>query len=99
MNAPKRLTLLERLLIAKAAHAAALERGEKPREPAPRPRPPPEEDRRAAIEAAKAIERAPLHVCGIRMVICVHCLAYVCRAPGHQIHVCGAPEFSQVAPP
>lgn len=95
MNA--RLSLVERLRLAKAAHALALEKGEAAKPPkviVPEYTPP--EDRTAAIEAAKALERAPLCGCGIRKVICVHCLAFHCRAPGHLLHVCGAPEFSQL---
>lgn len=99
MNAPKRLTLLERLQIAKAAHALALERAKtEPPAPAALPqRPEPAwVGREEAIRAAAEIERSPLHVCGVRMVLCADCREWVCRAPGHLRHVC--PAFSQVEP-
>lgn len=98
MNAPKRLTLVERLQIAKAAHALALERAGALRERVRVTLPPPE-DRSVAIEAARKVERSPLHVCGVRMVLCVSCDRWVCRAPGHPLHVCKAPEFTQEAAP
>ena len=95
-----RLTLVERLRIAREAHAAALQIGvvaivskvfpERPPEPPP-------EDRSAAIAAALAVEKSPLHVCGVRMVICATCREWICRATGHLLHVCRGAEFSQVA--
>lgn len=98
MSAP-RLTLMERLRIGQAALALALEK--KPATAADvvvqeiaRRVLPPAEDRSEAIAAARAIEKSPLHVCGIRMVLCADCRAWICKAPGHAIHVC--PGFSQV---
>lgn len=97
-----RVPLAERLRTARAIHALALKRAKtEPAAPAPvivaAPRTEPE-DRSAAIRAARAIEASPLHVCGVRMVLCADCAQWVCRAPGHLRHVCAAPEFSQVEP-
>jgi len=102
MNAP-RLSLMERLRIGQAALALAEEK-KKAQPPAvivpdyTPPEPAPKEDRSAEIAAAKLRETFPLHACGVRMSLCA-CGEFVCRAPGHPLHVCKAPEFSQVVEP
>ena len=93
----KRVPLLERLRIAKAAHVLALENAAANSQNASKPAP-------AAVLRAPAelyspppsIEKGPLHTCGCHMVRCGDCLEWHCRAPGHARHVCAA--FSWAVP-
>lgn len=46
-----------------------------------------------SAELPAPIERGPVHTYGIRKVKCADCGEWICRAPGHALHVCRAPEF------
>lgn len=97
MNAPfpRSLTFVERLHIARELHARKLEEIEARGEEQPAQKLEPAPERPADTEEILA---APLHSCGVRMVLCPDCRAHYCRAPGHVLHVCRSAEFAQVSP-
>ena len=82
------------LLEGMKARVRAMETAKAGRRPEPTQKAP--EAKRFKPQRAVVDDR-PAHVCGTKMVRCDDCAEWVCRAPGHELHVCRA--YSQEVAP